>query len=228
MNRLIFLVLSLVFSCQVAQATPDCPAGHCAKVSRKMNDFCVANGLAGKKFLVFGADGNECFCPCSCVIPTTEIRLFSSMSRIDNLKDQDQLYTPYSQGKVSVLEKKMISDVNNSNLINICCENGSSITASDNHTFITQEEMIITAEELKVGDQILDHESKPTKVTDKTQIKYTGELRNIIVNRNSSKAFDHIIANNNLLSGDWLLQSHNDSIEAGIAIRSGEIEIFAQ
>jgi hypothetical protein len=227
MYRLL-LVLGAAFSCQMAHAIPDCPAGHCARVSVLMNKFCIENGLAGKKFLVFGPNNTECFCPCSCVTPETNISLSSRMSRIDQLQDKDPLFTPYTNDKESTLDKKMTSDVNDSRLIAIDFTNGSSLKASPNHTFITPDEAVITAEELMIGDKVLDVNRQRTEVSQKVEIKYTGDMLNVIVNQNSAKAVDHVIANNNILSGDWLLQSHNDSIEAGIAIRSGEIQIFSE
>lgn len=226
MKKVLYIVCNIAIFCVVAKATPDCSQGHCARISDTLNKYCINIGMAGKPFMVIGPNG-ECFCPCSCVVPETEIDLVNSLSRIDDLDHKETLLTPVSKNKFGVLDKKMRSEITNGRLISVTFENGSTIKASENHTFITPQETIIAADELQLGQYLLDKHGKQVRLVDKSYIEnYTGGLLNVIVNESSSLGENHVISNNGMLSGDWLLQTHNDSVEAGISIRSGNINIY--
>jgi hypothetical protein len=222
-----FLILFIGTISWVLQATPNCPQGHCAKVSAAMNKYCMSIGQAGKMFMVFGPNGEECFCPCSCVTPDTSINLAFEAKFIHELEINDNLHTPMSNVNIGRLHKKMRSEIINGQILSLTFDNGSIIRSSTNHTYITPEEQVITAEQLEIGNTVLDKNLKSVSLIKKEIInEYEGELLNFIINETSSKAEDHVISNNNILSGDWLLQTNNDSIEKGIEIRSGNIDIY--
>jgi hypothetical protein len=160
------------------------------------------------------------------VTPDTKIELSEGNSAIAKVKVKDRLLTPFSETEHSELDKIMISEAKDVELISIEFDNGSRLRVSPNHTFISPEQMVVTAEQLTPGQLVLDKNRQPIAVANKSNFKYTGDLINVIVNKKLPGAKNHIVVTEGMPTGDWLLQSHNDSIQTGIDIRTEEIKLY--
>ena len=65
LTRFFIPILSLfIFGCDPDSVGPKCREDNCAKISDKINDFCVANGFAGKPYLVVRGENDACYCKC--------------------------------------------------------------------------------------------------------------------------------------------------------------------
>jgi hypothetical protein len=231
LTKVIFGAVINLFAVQ-AYATPNCPKGHCANISEKMNRFCIDNGMAGKLFLVFGPDGGECLCPCSCVATDTKISLFDEIAeaiRIDELKMGESLKSPLSKKMDNKVGKLLASDFSEraGKVHYMKFSNSEELVVSADHSFVTPNMKVRAAEELHEGSVILDENMKEVTVLENSiDSNFNGKLMNVIINENSPKAKNHFVVTNSILSGDWLLQSNYASFKNDIDARLGRVETF--
>lgn len=237
MNAKIFLTKAVfgaminLFAMQ-AHGYNACEKGHCGEVDAEMNEFCKANGLAGKQYLVFNADGSRCLCPCSCVASDTKINLFDESAetlRIDELKVGQNLKSPFSKRTENKIGKLLATEFSESatKVHYMKFSNSEELVASSNHSFVTPNMKVRSAEELHEGSIILDANMKEVTVLENSVDRnFNGKLMNVIINEDSPKAKNHFIVTNSVLSGDWLLQSNYASFKSDIDARLGRIDTF--
>ena len=201
-----------------------CPENHCSEVSEDLNVACKAAGYSnGAPFPVVMSDRSVCMCPCSCVVAGTKITMFDgSEEAVENLLLGAEVYAPYLNEGAST-EWRLRSPVEDVGLYTLSFSNDSKITVSPNHTFITPSELVVDAQSISLGDEVLDENGGTVRVVNKVKKKFSGDLFNFAVNLKSSSAADHIIVNNGVQSGDWALQSANDQIESDIYLRMNPI-----
>jgi hypothetical protein len=134
-------------------------------------------------------------------------------------------YNPI-QDLVSMVDNVLASKVTNSEVMKITFDDGATLQVSPNHTFISNEEKVVSARDLREGMLVLNSGLNSVAVTSNQSTSYSGDLYNLIINENSSLTSDHIIVTNGILSGDWLVQSVNDAIESEISLRMNVIKPY--
>lgn len=212
-------------------AYANCPQGHCSAVSAEMNSFCISSGLAGKPYLVVGPAGGNCLCPCSCVSPDTKIQLgdFSSTVVLGELSLGSDVASPYANKNHNQVGTVLSSDFSEftTKVLELSFANGAVLLASSDHTFISPDERVLAAEELKPGSLVLDEQGRSTELLKNDEINgYSGKLMNFVINSKSSKAKDHFVVNNGIRSGDWLVQANYASFKNEIDVRLGHLKSF--
>jgi hypothetical protein len=228
------LLASLGLSSTVkAQNIPNCPQGHCSGVSDKINKYCINQGLAGKPFLVIGPNGEECFCPCSCVTGDTEISMSNSSNQTQVITQLTvgSLVASYGEGSLNKVQvDNLLGDKNPTQhkVVKVTFSDGGSISVSSNHTFIDPSQKVVQASSLKAGDAILNLQKNPVYVLTVQTENQQNRMFNLIINSGSQNARDHIIGTNGYLSGDWLLQSNQDAVQTAIDARLGKISTYSQ
>lgn len=211
-----------------ASAQESCPQGHCSRVAAALNNFCIANGMAGRPFLVFGPNGEMCYCPCSCVTSKTLIsyadgrRAAIGTSTVGNL-----VANPFAEEGYGSVDVRLMSQVEKATVLRITFSNSATIVASVNHPFVLPDETVSSADKLRVGEAVLDANLRPVRITRIEKIQdFSGELHNLITERKSTAAQDHVVVTNGILSGDWLMQANNDQVEQSISLRTGSLVLF--
>lgn len=208
---------------------PNCAADHCSKIDEEMNRFCIASGLAGKKYLVFGPTGSKCYCPCSCVAANTRVSFSDGAysKQISRLTLKDPVFTPHTESRNSEVNWMLRSYLNRDQVWQIRLEGNRRIVVSGNHTFVNADKKIVKAESLKQQDKILDGNGRVVKVLGVKKLQnYHGYLYNLILNNSSPLASDHIYVTNGVQSGDWSLQTTTDSIQEEIDLRSEVVHTY--
>lgn len=225
--KLISPTIALLAIAPLAHGIPVCTEAHCSNVSESLNSVCISMGYGGQPFPAVLPDKSVCSCPCSCVAGDTLVLMSSAeYYLIRDLREADEVYSPYVGS--SKISKMMRSSVNDIKVRQVQFSNGSVITASGNHTFVTPAEKIISAEDLKVGQEVRDVNGNNVTVTGNEITKFTGYLYNTIINRNSKLAADHIVVTNDIQSGDWQLQAANDVLEDEIYLRMNVVESWEE
>lgn len=228
-------VLGFVFGLSLGSgqlfAYANCPQGHCSLVSAEMNNFCIGSGLAGKPYLVIGPSGGNCLCPCSCVSPDTKILLNDSSSTValGDLSLGADLASPYANKSNNLVGTVLASDFSEftTKVLELSFANGSTLLSSTDHTFVSPDERVLAAAELKPGALVLDENGKTTQLLKNDEINaYSGKLMNFVINSKSNKAKDHFIVNNGIRSGDWLVQANYASFKNEIDVRLGNLKSF--
>lgn len=235
MYRLFFLVLCVVstFSFNLA-ATPNCSQDHCAKISVRMNKTCMENNMHGKMYVVFGPDGNECECKCSCMLESTLVRQHDgTLTVIGALQVGNNLASPYSDIFDNFVGQLLHSEYQLSEapgtVHHVKFSNGAEIVVSPEHTFVAPHEKVLAADELREGQSIMAENGQVVRVVSNTEATdFRGKLMNLIINPNSSAAKHHFLITNSVISGDWLVQSNHASFKADIDIRLGNINLFTE
>ncbi|MBF0207864.1 MAG: hypothetical protein HQK53_13350 [Oligoflexia bacterium] len=216
---LISFFLTSFFSI-LSHAIDYCPEGHCSKINTEMNTFCISNGMAGKPYLVLGQNGRVCYCPCSCVDANTRI-LLADMNEImaKEIDHNTEFHTPLSINSNAKTDHILKSEVEGTKTLEIGFSNGEKLLVSDNHTFITDDELTIKANKLQIGSKVLGVHNDILTVNRKKIISFNGTLFNFLINKESPEIIDHVIVTNGILSGDWQLQVNTDIIETSLSIR---------
>lgn len=209
----------------------DCSQGHCASVAEDINNFCKENGMEGKKYLVVGPNNLRCLCQCSCVATGTKISLFNEEVQPLNIEDLvlgEKLKSPFSTSSNKV-GKLLASDFSEGGgkVHYMKFSNGEELVVSSEHSFVVPSMKVRNAEELTVGSVVLDGNMKDVTVLENSvETNFTGKLMNLIINEKSTKAKNHFIVTNSILSGDWLVQSNYASFKSDIDVRMGRIDTF--
>lgn len=235
MGRIRSIVLSIAWlfgAVHFGWATGNCPQDHCSKIDSAMNSFCIANGMAGKPYMVFGPNGEKCFCPCSCMAANTLIDIADApfVSQIQHLKMKQKVVAPFAdQGSQSIDHvTTSIFDESAGTVRHMRFSNGAELIVSPEHPFVGPNHKVLAAEELGVGSFVLDGMGRQVAVTKNVQsTAFFGKLMNVVLNENSKRAHDHFLVTNSILSGDWLVQSNYASFKAEIDVRMGRIQTFA-
>lgn len=219
-------------------ANPACSASHCTQVSAQSSELCNGNaeilGLSIEEYKARGGravtseNGVSCTCTCSCVVANTSILTSRGYKAIGQLIKDDRVSTPLSEKtSFSSLVKFHKSDGQGEKSQITKLSNGSIITSSLNHTFITPEEMVISAEQLKLGSEVLGANGEKLFVENiQTRRLKKESLYNVSVSLASTSPIDHVINLNGVLSGDWLLQSTNDLVEEEVFLRTSLVKLY--
>ncbi len=204
---------------------PACPEGHCSHVNATIKKFCDDNGLKGQFPVI--KDGTICDCPCSCVIGDTQILLNTKFEStpIKNLQVGDNVAVVGERMGTSKVTRFMgdISPVTHK-VVRLQTDSKHELAVSNNHTFVKPSKVLVQAEQLSVGDEILDVNGKPVKVINLTSNDMTAQLFNLVVNEGSDNPSDHIIGTQGLMSGDYMLQATQDSLQSAINVRTGKVQ----
>jgi hypothetical protein len=229
--------ISVSISSSTASAQSQCPAGHCSMVNPQINDFCKSNGNAGKQFAVTSADGSWCWCGCSCVDQNTYTFTYNEMATssledpadmpvlqlVAGIRRGQPLFTPTSR-YVSVDNFIRSANSDGEELLVIQFKDERALTVSKNHTFITRDERVIKADELKPGTKVkADLAGRLVTVSKVTSTRENRQLYNVIVNASSVYPEDHLWYTNGIWSGDWTLQTANDILNTEIKLRSSTL-----
>lgn len=218
-------------------SNPPCSQGHCSSVGAAATAMCNGNaqllGITEEEYKKRGGaaitaeNGRICQCPCSCVVADTNIATTTGYIPIKDLTKGTMIATPLSKATLASSSMLLSTTLNDLAVQKTTFSNGSEIISSPNHTFITPNEMIISAEQLKSGDKVLAADGQILTITTAPEKgTFDGTLYNLSVNENSQDANDHIIDTNGILSGDWLLQSTNDLLEEELFLRTTVVELF--
>lgn len=222
----------------VLAAHPACSADHCSKINATAIEQCHGNaellGKSPEEYAKMGGkavtseQGVVCTCGCSCVVSDTNINTPSGYVSIASIHKDQNVMTPLSKEYVSgTVDKVLVSNSEPQNLQRTAFSNGAVILSSLNHTFITPEEMIISADQLNKQDTVLD--AKGNKITVQNISYHAGvvdRLYNLNVNSFSNQPVDHVIDTEGVLSGDWLLQSTHDLVEEEVFLRTSVVQLF--
>ncbi len=229
-NLFLMLVSSSFLSTNLL-ATAWCSEGHCSAVYNEMNEFCKANGMAGKPYMVI-EEGKACLCTCSCVSQDTLISIFDQNIepvRIDEISRGEMLKSPFATNSSARVDKILGSDYseNPTKVHYIKFSNGENLVVSPDHSFVGPSMKVRAAEELRPGALILDQGLKEIRVIENhVDENFQGKLLNLIVNKKSAEAKNHFIITNSILSGDWVIQSNYSSFKSEIDARLGRINTF--
>lgn len=221
-----FLFLILVGGLPVFGESPICPESHCSLVDPTLNSVCVGAGFAGRGFPVVRVNMPMCYCPCSCVVEGTYFQLSNlEWKQTNYLQQIKSLINPIT-GLSSENYEPTRSYVEEYWVSRIDFDDNSSIAVSENHTFVTPDERVVSAKDLQRGDQILSSLGAPVAIGAISRELYKGFLYNVIINSGSKNSIDHIVSTNGVMSGDLLLQSAKDFVESGIYLRTTPIPTF--
>ncbi|MBP6217855.1 MAG: hypothetical protein KA436_04640 [Oligoflexales bacterium] len=229
--RALSLLLAFISFPKLAFAYAACPQGHCSAVDAEMNKFCISSGLAGKPYLVIGPSGGNCLCPCSCASPDTRVQLadFESTMTLGELALGVELASPYSEQVSSPVTNLLASDFTSLpvQVRQLVFSNGSELLVSSDHTFVTRDERVVSAQELHPGSFVLDGMGRSVELLSHEKVDgYVGRLMNVVVHASSLNAKDHFIINNDLRSGDWLIQASYPAFQNEIDVRLGLVKSF--
>lgn len=221
-----------------AMAHPNCSAGHCSSLGNAAVEQCRGNasllGMSDEQYRARGGAavtiemGRTCTCPCSCVVGETSIATTSGYKQMADLTKNNQILTPISQDFISSLMSQFhVSEVSEEKVQKTLFSNGSEILSSPNHVFVTPDEMVISASQLKTGDLVLGADGSALTVQDiEKDVVVDGKLFNVSVNAHSNKPVDHVVNIEGVLSGDWLLQSTNDVVAEEVFLRTSLVKLF--
>lgn len=226
-----------LFSHVYAGSKPNCSQGHCTAVGAVAMETCQDNadilGLDLETYksrggaAVTSENGRVCQCPCSCVVAETLIGTEKGQVAIKDLEKDSKISTPLAKNSFASMVSLMASSMENLTVQKTSFSNGTTIVSSPNHTFITPNEMIISAEKLKNGDRVMGAKGDIlTVVASPEKGMFDGTLYNLIVSKDSQVASDHVLDTEGVLSGDWMLQSTNDLVEEELFLRTAVVELL--
>ncbi len=227
---IVSILLIGLLNSQRSFATEACAEGHCSKISVKLNSFCIENGMAGKPYLVFGPDGQECECPCSCVVSGTQIELANGFEiSVEDIQLGDSILNPLTHEKTRQVESVLMSEVSAAPLIELVLSNGRTLRVSHNHVLFLANGSVTNAVLLKEGDHVKSGRNEAATVTvlRAAVINYTGKLWNVILASGSTVAKDHVLVTEQVLSGDWLLQANVDAGSISLNVLTDLIKIYS-
>ncbi|XXX74582.1 Hint domain-containing protein [Sorangium sp. So ce134] len=203
---------------------PNCPESHCSLRADDINRACIAAKMEGKPFPVVGPmEGSICTCICSCVSEDTLIRIAEDREiRVASIREGLDVYTPQATNTMSRVDHMLMSEIEDTVALKLTFDNGTEITVSPNHTFVTEQEKLTSADRLAAGAHLLAGNGSTLTIVHIEQIQhFRGRLYNLITNRKSTKAYDHVIVTNDVQSGDWIAQVTHDALETEIDLRLG-------
>ncbi len=224
----------------VASATyPNCSAGHCSdpRISVTGLELCKGNaellGMTMEEYKQKGGkavameNGAGCYCPCSCVVADTLVSTLNGNQRIEFIQMGDMLLTPMASTPIGSVTKLHYSKMEEVSVIKTEFSNGQSIVSSPNHTFVTPNEKVISAQNLRKGTQVLGSNGSIVEVAQNpVSEKVSDALYNLTVNGQSNSPVDHVISTNGIMSGDWLLQSNNDLLNEELFMRTTVLDLL--
>ena len=218
-----------------------CPEDHCSSVSEQMNLVCKAiyyNDENGKTPIatisgyphgvVDKARTGVCACPCSCLIGSMMVMLENGETkRADELVEGDMIMVMSGSGLQGVpIYLVTRSSVTNHKVQKVTLNDGSSLTASNNHTVVNEYDQLVTLESVAVGSKLRRYDDKLVEViTNGKIVKESVDLINVMVNINSTLPLHHVYVTNNLLSGDMLAQLTHDATGEDINLLRGKIDL---
>ena len=230
MTRITIISLSLAFfGGQAAFSLPACGFGHCTQFDVLLKKICFqkygqGSDLGGKTLETY-ENGNPCLCPCSCAVPETLISLAGHEEvLIRTLQKGDTVVTPQALEAWADVYGAIGAKVENATIREILFSNDRLIRVSPNHTFVRPQGTLVKADALKVNEAVLDGFGSTVKVVQtRLNRSYRGALFNFIVNPSSENPTNHVITNNGIQSGDWLLQTTQDQLKAELDLRTGNV-----
>ncbi|MEK8016236.1 MAG: Hint domain-containing protein [Candidatus Parabeggiatoa sp.] len=216
------------------QVLPWCKdIGHCNSVNAMVNAQCNAQGYSHRHPLpvVDPAKTAMCACPCGCV--TGDVRIMLSnreFKRADTLVEGDLIMVMTSSGLQSAsIYLVTRSSITHHNVQKVTLSDGSTLTASNNHTVVNEYDQLIALDSVAIGSQLRRYDGELVEVlTNEKVTKESIDLINVMINIESTVPLHHVYVTNNLLSGDMLVQLTSDASEAagkGINLIWDEIDL---
>ena len=227
LTPLIVAVVAL-FSLNSVFAT-NCPESHCSSVSQQLNDSCKAMGFSnGTPFPVVRKDQSVCWCPCSCVTGDTLIMLVNGdVKRADELVKGDLIMVMTDSGLQSVpIYLVTRSSVTHHKVQKVTLSDGSTLTASNNHTVVDEHDQLVALDSVPIGSKLRRYDGELVEVlTNEKVTKERVDLINVMVNIDSTVPLHHVYVTNSLLSGDMLVQLTSDATGEEIDLLWDEIDL---
>ncbi len=232
----IFLIVGM-FHSPSASALPACSFGHCTSFDSAVKKICAnkyripeSQMNASHTVNVYDSNGAECTCPCSCVAAETLIQLFEGEEILARtVRKDDTVLLPQASYRDGNVFGANGSPIEKGEVQQILLDTNKILTVSPNHTFVGMNGKLITAEKVEKGNQIMGADGKPVHVIQSRRMKnFTGTLHNFIVNEKSDKPKDHLLVTNGVQSGDWLLQSTQDTMRQEIDLRLGRVQTLSE
>lgn len=191
-----------------------CPEPHCNGITGALEQ---CRSEKRENLLIYDrANKTSCTCPCSCYASRTAISTQSGERFVEEIKEGDVVETPNGSSRVV---RVMTSAVENEAGVSFELSNGRRMLVSANHPLVVSGGVVKAAATITTGDALLDVRGQPVVVVKAAPQDYSGTFYNMILEGLAPSGEDRIVISEGIQSGDWMVQSFRDQMNANLELR---------
>ncbi|RKZ78025.1 MAG: hypothetical protein DRR19_27085 [Candidatus Parabeggiatoa sp. nov. 1] len=149
------------------------------------------------------------------------------VKRADELVKGDLIMVMTDSGLQSVpIYLVTRSSVTHHKVQKVTLSDGSTLTASNNHTVVDEHDQLVALDSVPIGSKLRRYDGELVEVlTNEKVTKERVDLINVMVNIDSTVPLHHVYVTNSLLSGDMLVQLTSDATGEEIDLLWDEIDL---
>ena len=210
-----------------------CSAPHCSGVSDSINKICKANGWP-VNHLVLVCDpttGTCCDCTCSCLAYNTPVAVTATTTAAIQSFELNDPVLARDNGVWVEKEVKFSDGTAPDTMQPEMChitykedEELKIIVVTLDHTFLTADNKLIRARQLKKSDSIQAADGSMTEILEYNIKSYIGGVWNIATSHDMPSSLEgHLLNTQGLISGDYAVQLfYNELIKQGLSVSATE------
>jgi len=219
--------------CRDIEQTKECPTLQKKRLQQgKISQAEYHTLVAANVIAVFDDDDFMGVCPCGCFDPSTRLSLYSTRTLsytpmpISELVGKTANFTVLSLGEDAVFSLMTVaqqsielttSGPESEPLIYIHTDSGSVLGVTDNHAILLSSGKMIAAKDLKVGQELVTIQGKPTKIIKLEQRTIEENVINVLTSGKTLKS--HVIGAEQIWVGDLAWQNSLAAELGAITVR---------